>query len=228
MLLGILLLSCILNGVDYTSLSNVDYTVSKLNINYTVSICNPVKNVNCLNKDPTTAVCMILNNFGYTLTTTYNSSLTDFSYTTYSKNLNCWAKGYNSQTVSSVYLECGDENYLVLNSMDNCFYNFTLYNSLTCVNNVDDNDNNTTLSTGWVIIIVFFVITTFYIIIGCLYNYKLKGKNGCEACPNYNFWYNFMGLVNDGFKFSYQKCIELFSKKSIIRENETYGTSETF
>ena len=114
---------------------------------------------------------------------------------------------------------------MVLNSNNNCFYNFTLFSPKICKENLNTEIVNN-LSTGWIILIVLFVITIFYTIFGFLYNTYRKNKTGFEACPHKNFWCEIPSLVKDGCIYSYNKIYQLKNQevKEKVKEESGYGS----
>lgn len=58
------------------------------------------------------------------------------------------------------------------------------------------NSNTDSLSTGSILVILFFVFTTLYFAGGALVLKLLRGAEGREMIPNYDFWVDLPKLVN--------------------------------
>jgi hypothetical protein len=67
-------------------------------------------------------------------------------------------------------------------------------------------DNKDGLSTGSVLVILFFVFTTLYFVGGAIALKLLRGAEGKEMIPNYDFWADLPHLVSDGFTFVITGC----------------------
>jgi len=58
---------------------------------------------------------------------------------------------------------------------------------------------------GWILIILILSAAILYLIIGAIYNWRVKKATGKELVPNFEFWKNFPGYVKDGFLFTWYK-----------------------
>eukprot|EP01112_Ceratiomyxa_fruticulosa_P013597 TRINITY_DN3827_c0_g1_i1.p1 TRINITY_DN3827_c0_g1~~TRINITY_DN3827_c0_g1_i1.p1 ORF type:complete len:241 (-),score=35.65 TRINITY_DN3827_c0_g1_i1:13-735(-) len=57
------------------------------------------------------------------------------------------------------------------------------------------------LSGGSIFLIIFLISFSLYFAIGSLVMWRVKGRSGVEAIPNYEFWRDLPGLIKDGFAF---------------------------
>ncbi|PSN53026.1 hypothetical protein C0J52_01150 [Blattella germanica] len=62
------------------------------------------------------------------------------------------------------------------------------------------------LSTGSVLVIIFFVFVAIYFIGGAIALKLLRGAEGREMIPNYDFWADLPNLVRDGTVFMFSGC----------------------
>ncbi|XP_021922901.1 uncharacterized protein LOC110831330 isoform X2 [Zootermopsis nevadensis] len=62
------------------------------------------------------------------------------------------------------------------------------------------------LSTGSVLVIIFFVFTILYFVGGAVALRLLRGAEGRELIPNYDFWVDLPNLVRDGMTFVLSGC----------------------
>jgi len=62
------------------------------------------------------------------------------------------------------------------------------------------------LSGGSVFIIILVVVIPVYIIVGCIYKWRVNGTSGIESCPNIEFWRDLPHLVKDGFSYTMSGC----------------------
>jgi len=58
---------------------------------------------------------------------------------------------------------------------------------------------------GWVIVIIIIVAFVLYMLLGAVYNWRIKKSTGAQILPNLDFWKQFPYYVKDGFLFSYYK-----------------------
>ncbi|KAG8227852.1 hypothetical protein J437_LFUL006475 [Ladona fulva] len=67
-------------------------------------------------------------------------------------------------------------------------------------------DDEELLSTGSVLVIIFFVFAFLYFFGGALANKLLRGAEGREMIPNYQFWVDLPYLCRDGASFLLNGC----------------------
>lgn len=86
-------------------------------------------------------------------------------------------------------------------------YTMTLYSVCACpdgcVSKIPPNEG---LSTGSIMVIFFFVVLCCYLVGGMLFQKIVKGAEGKEIIPHYEFWFDFPLLVRDGVVFMLNGC----------------------
>lgn len=86
-------------------------------------------------------------------------------------------------------------------------YNMTLYSVCACPDGcVSKIPTNEGLSTGSIMVIFFFVILCCYLVGGMLFQKIVKGAEGREIIPHYEFWFDFPLLIRDGVVFVLNGC----------------------
>lgn len=71
---------------------------------------------------------------------------------------------------------------------------------------VSASSSNGGLSTGSVLVIIFFLFATLYFVGGAVALKLLRGAEGREMIPNYDFWVDLPNLVRDGATFVFNGC----------------------
>ncbi|XP_072179554.1 cation-dependent mannose-6-phosphate receptor-like [Diadema setosum] len=105
---------------------------------------------------------------------------------------------------SKVYFHCDASakkkaTYIVQGELSTGTYTFTINTCLACVNDVAGcMTGSSGLTAGGVICIVFTVLVVVYFVGGILFMKYVRGAQGKEVIPNYDFWSDFPALVKDG------------------------------
>ncbi|XP_046846386.1 uncharacterized protein LOC124440108 [Xenia sp. Carnegie-2017] len=82
-------------------------------------------------------------------------------------------------------------------------------------------DGHGGISVGTILCIIFLVVILLYLVIGIAWTHK-QGAHGKERIPNYEFWREIPGLIQDGSVFSVKKTKECFLK--CLRKDKGYET----
>ncbi|KAJ9583314.1 hypothetical protein L9F63_022331 [Diploptera punctata] len=126
---------------------------------------------------------------------------------------------YNNIT-TAIGLRCAFVNQSALNYIDehnnkNITYLFELQSRWACPVEIFPSNTTTTsastspssgLSTGSVLVIIFLVFVTTYFVGGAIALKLLRGAEGREMIPNYDFWVDLPNLVKDGTTFVFNGC----------------------
>jgi len=126
----------------------------------------------------------------------------------------CNIFGVNRQRIAYLRFVCGPTNTSAPNSFNvteddtTCTFTTVLVSPSACSGGGggggggDDDD----LSGGSIFIIILVVVIPVYIIVGCIYKWRVNGTSGIESCPNIEFWRDLPHLVKDGFSYTMSGC----------------------
>lgn len=116
-------------------------------------------------------------------------------------------------SITDIHLHCtpGSDYLEVIPSGEAQHYELQLNSPLACSKKVFVRDDppaepSDNLSTGSVLVIIFVVFVSVYFVGGALALKFLRGAEGREMIPNYDFWVSLPGLVKEGFLFTVNGC----------------------
>lgn len=154
----------------------------------------------------------------------YNS--TDKTYTNlgFSHEVNVTSEGLmgpvvfvytHSNKVTTIRMEkcltTGESTLKVGSLIGTNHYELLLHSPSACrrrvyVRNDSPEETESHLSTGSVLVIILIVFSSLYFVGGALVLKLLRGAEGREMIPNYDFWVSLPGLVKEGFMFTLSGC----------------------
>jgi hypothetical protein len=126
----------------------------------------------------------------------------------------CYIFGVQRQRTAYMQFVCGPQNSSVPNAFNvteddsTCTFVTLLQSPSACSGSSGgggggDSDE---LSGGSIFIIILVVVIPVYIIVGCIYKWRVNGTSGIESCPNIEFWRDLPHLVKDGFSYTMSGC----------------------
>ncbi|XP_068084157.1 uncharacterized protein [Anabrus simplex] len=107
----------------------------------------------------------------------------------------------HSSRMTAVHLKCNESVPLVP-----LLHDLLITRPNLCMVADDVPDETSHLSTGSVLVIMFIVFSSLYFVGGALALKLLRGAEGREMIPNYDFWVSLPGLVKEGFLFTINGC----------------------
>ncbi|KAK7863225.1 hypothetical protein R5R35_001439 [Gryllus longicercus] len=119
---------------------------------------------------------------------------------------------HNNSTTTVMMNNCADSNSLQVGSGNGANnYELLLNSPSACrqrvyVKTEPPDQPQGHLSTGSVLVIMFIVFSSLYFVGGALVLKLLRGAEGREMIPNYDFWVSLPGLVKEGFLFTLSGC----------------------
>jgi hypothetical protein len=128
----------------------------------------------------------------------------------------CFIFGVQRQRTAYLQFVCGTQNVTAPNAFNvseddsTCTFVTLLVSPTACSGgggggggSGGDSDD---LSGGSVFIIILVVVIPVYIVVGCIYKWRVNGTSGIESCPNIEFWRDLPHLVKDGFSYTMSGC----------------------
>lgn len=194
-------------GTVDLSKSKNEFAIQDNSYNYKFKPCGIVNECKVPGSTDTATVCQIPNG------TSQGFDLGDSNTATFSGNpeTNNLVLKYTTsvrQTQINIFCARNEEGKLVsVKENPITYYTFELQTRHACIGpEPEPQPPSHKISLGSVLLIIFFVVLGVYFIAGMVFLKFVRGAQGTEMIPNYDFWTSLPGYIKDGVLFTCRGC----------------------